>query len=125
MKQSPAPQHHSPAALQWLPRLIQESCARVSQPTHAVSTIAATKIRIGDEGRSQVWLRWPRIAGAVPHPCRDRSTPRGGPSAFPHERDAEHGAPAADLRPPKVYSGSASTSTIATTLPSSITRPTR
>src|SRR5260370_30667412 len=85
MKQSPAPEHHSPAALQWLPRLIQESCARVSQPTHAVSTIAATKIRIGDEGRSQVWLRWPRIAGAVPHPCRDRSTPRGGPSAASDE----------------------------------------
>jgi hypothetical protein len=32
--------------------------------------------------------------------------------SFPQERDAEHGAPAADLRPPKVYSGSASTSTI-------------
>src|SRR5262249_37070758 len=47
MKQSPAPQHHSPAALR-LPRLIQESWARESPRTHAVSTIAATKIRIGD-----------------------------------------------------------------------------
>src|SRR5262249_61007740 len=32
VKQSPAPQHHSPAALRKPPRLIQESCADASGP---------------------------------------------------------------------------------------------
>src|SRR5262249_9044002 len=32
VKQSPAPQHHSPAALRNPPRLIQESCADASEP---------------------------------------------------------------------------------------------
>src|SRR5215471_6302057 len=32
VKQSPAPQHHSPAALRKPPRLIQESCADASAP---------------------------------------------------------------------------------------------
>src|SRR5436309_6208072 len=62
MKQSPAPQHHSLAALRWLPRLIQESCAREPPPTHVVSTIAATKIRIGD-----VLLGFPSW-----YPCRGK-----------------------------------------------------
>src|SRR5438132_565665 len=32
VKQSPAPQHHSPAALRNPPRLIQRSCADASEP---------------------------------------------------------------------------------------------
>src|ERR1051326_2111183 len=40
VKQSPAPQHHSPAALRNPPRLIQVSCADASEP---IATKVPTK----------------------------------------------------------------------------------
>src|SRR5262249_45431509 len=64
MKQSPAPQHHSPAALRWLPRLIQESCARVSRPTHAVPLAGTSRFH-----RTAAYTRCLRCAGAPGRPA--------------------------------------------------------
>src|SRR5215468_10721719 len=69
-KQSPSPQHHSPAALRWSPRLIQLSWAKVSGMTKArPAKTSANRARLPNIGLRPFRFRCPGpAADQVTHP---------------------------------------------------------
>src|SRR5215831_4221880 len=65
-KQSPSPQHHSPAALRWPPREIQLSWAKVSGMTRArPARTSANRARLPN-----IWVMFLSLAG----PAADQIT---------------------------------------------------